>query len=93
MYNCSVIGKKPIWRPIHPHQDILDGELIKKRIMKSVRVKFSADLIIDAESYEEARLKWEQLPLFSQEAKECGVEYCETLLVEDADTYEDVGWQ
>jgi hypothetical protein len=89
-----VIGKKPDRRPIHPYQDSLGGELIKNKIkiMVNVRVKFSADLIIDAESYEEARLKWEQLPLFSQEAKEYGVEYCETLLMEDADTYEDVDW-
>jgi hypothetical protein len=57
---------------------------------KSVRIKFSADLIIDADSLDEAREKWEGLPLWSEEAKECAVEFSEVLLVEDADTYEDI---
>lgn len=55
-----------------------------------VRIKFSADLIIEGSNLDEIRSKWESLPLFSQEAKECGVEYCETLLTEDAETYEDI---
>jgi len=60
--------------------------------MVKVRVKFSADLIIEADNIDDARIKWEGLPLFSEEAKDCGVEYSETLLVEDAETYEDINW-
>lgn len=55
-----------------------------------VRIKFSADLIIEGSNLDEIRSKWESLPLFSQEAKECGAEYCETLLTEDAETYENI---
>lgn len=58
--------------------------------MVKVRVKFSADLVIEAESIEEARKEWENLPLWSEDAKKCGVEFSETLLIEDADTYEDI---
>lgn len=55
-----------------------------------VRFKFSADLIIEGTSIEEIRNKWESLPIFSKEAKECGVEFCETLLIENAETYKDL---
>ena len=60
--------------------------------MVRVRVKFSADLIVEGETIEQAQEKWLTMPLFSEEAKECGVEYSETLLVEDAETYEDINW-
>ena len=91
-YICSVIGKKPDRRPIHPYQDILGGELIKRKYMVRVRVKFSADLVVEGETLEQAQEKWLTMPLFSEEAKECGVEYSETLLVEDAETYEEINW-
>lgn len=55
-----------------------------------VRIKFSADLIIQGDNIDEIRDKWESMELFSNEAKANGVEYCERLLVEDADTYEDL---
>jgi hypothetical protein len=58
--------------------------------MVKVRVKFSADLVVEGSTLEEARSKWESLPLFTDEAKKCGVEYSETLLVEDAETCEDL---
>lgn len=58
--------------------------------MKKIRIKFSADLIIEAESIAEAREKWEGMNLFSQEANDCGVEFSETLLIEDAETYKDI---
>lgn len=58
--------------------------------MVKVRVKFSADLVIEAESIEEARKEWENLPLWSEDAEKRGVEFSETLLIEDADTYEDI---
>ena len=60
--------------------------------MVRVRVKFSADLVVEAETLEQAQEKWFSMPLFSEEAKDCGVEYSETLLVEDAETYEDINW-
>ena len=53
-----------------------------------VRIKFSADLVIEGDTLDEVRQKWEAMPLFSEDANECGVEFCETLLIEDADTYE-----
>jgi hypothetical protein len=60
--------------------------------MVRVRVKFSADLVVEGETIEQAQEKWLTMPLFSEEAKDCGVEYSETLLVEDAETYEDINW-
>ena len=58
--------------------------------MVKVRIKFSADLIIEANNIKEARSKWDSLPLWSEDAEECGVEFSETLLVEDADTYHEI---
>lgn len=55
-----------------------------------VRIKFSADLIITGCDMEEVKRKWEGMPLFSQEAKDCSAEYCETLLIEDAEDYTDL---
>lgn len=55
-----------------------------------VRFKFSADLVISGDSIAEIKEKWETMPLFSQDAEKCGVEYCETALIEDAETYEDL---
>ena len=58
--------------------------------MAKVRIKFSADLIVEADTLQEARNKWENMPLWSEDAKECGVEYSEPLLIEDAETYDDL---
>lgn len=55
-----------------------------------VRIKFSADLIIVGKDIKDVRSKWESLQLFSKEAKECGSEYIETLLIEDAITHDDL---
>lgn len=55
-----------------------------------VRFKFSADLVISGDSIAEIKEKWESMPLFSQDAEKCGVEYCATELIEDAETYEDL---
>ena len=49
-----------------------------------VRIKFSADLVITGCDMEEVRRKFEGMQLFSDAAKDCSVEYGETLLVEDA---------
>lgn len=58
--------------------------------MVRVRIKFSADLVVEADSLEQANDKWMAMPLFSPEALDCGAEFSETLLVEDADTYNDI---
>jgi rubrerythrin len=56
-----------------------------------VRIKFSADVYIKGDNMAEIREKFENMPLFSAEALEEGsAEYCETLLIEDADTYDDL---
>ena len=55
-----------------------------------VRIKFSADVVITACDVQEARRKWESMPLWSEEMKNAGAEFSEVLLIEDADTYEDL---
>lgn len=55
-----------------------------------VRIKFSADLIIEGKSLSEVKTKWQNIPLFSKEAQECNVDYCEVLLIEDAENYSDL---
>lgn len=55
-----------------------------------VRFKFSADLVISGDNIAEIKEKWETMPLFCQDAEKCGVEFCDTLLIEDAETYEDL---
>ena len=56
----------------------------------SIRIKFSADLVIEADTLREAKEKWEGMPLFSQEALDSSAEYSETLLIEDSNTYKDM---
>lgn len=55
-----------------------------------VRIKFDADLVITGETMAEVREKFESMPLWSQEAKDCGVEFSEIQLVEDAQTYDNL---
>lgn len=56
-----------------------------------VRFKFSADIYIEGDNMSEIKNKFELMPLFSQEALEdCGAEFSELLLVEDADTNRDL---
>jgi len=55
-----------------------------------VRIKFDADLIISGETMQEVRSKFENMQLFSQEAKDSGVEFSEIQLVEDSETYDDL---
>lgn len=54
-----------------------------------VRIKFNADIYIEGETMQEVREKFESMELWSQEAKDCGVEFSEIQLVEDAETYDD----
>ena len=58
--------------------------------MKKVRFKFSADIVIEGDNMQDVREKWEMFPLFSADALDNGVEFCETLLIEDAETNEDL---
>ena len=55
-----------------------------------VRIKFDADLVITGDTMEQVRSKFESMPLWSEEAKACGVEFSEIQLVEDANTYNDL---
>ena len=55
-----------------------------------VRIKFSADIYIEGDNMAEVKSKWESMPLFSIDALDSGVEYSETLLVEDAETNADL---
>lgn len=54
-----------------------------------VRIKFNADIYIEGETMQEVREKFESMPLFSVDALDCGVEFSEIQLVEDAETYDD----
>ena len=49
-----------------------------------VRIKFSADVVITACDVQEARRKWESMPLWSEEMRNAGAEFSEVLLIEDA---------
>ena len=55
-----------------------------------VRIKFDADIVITGDTMEQVRSKFENMPLWSEEAKACGVEFSEIQLIEDADTYKDL---
>lgn len=55
-----------------------------------VRIKFDADIVITGDTMEQVRSKFENMPLWSEEAKACSVEFSEIQLIEDADTYKDL---
>lgn len=55
-----------------------------------IRIKFSADIIVTGDTMQDVREKFETMPLWSDEAKGCSVEFGEILLVEDAETYNDM---
>ena len=55
-----------------------------------VRIKFTADLVIEGKDMKEGRQNWESLPLFTKEAMNCGLEFGEIILIEDAETYDDL---
>jgi hypothetical protein len=53
--------------------------------------KFSADVYISGKDMAEIKQKFEEMPLFSADALEDGsAEFSELLLVEDAETYDDL---
>jgi hypothetical protein len=55
-----------------------------------VRIKFDADIVITGDTMQDVREKFESMELWSQEAKDCHVEFSEIQLIEDADTYKDL---
>ena len=55
-----------------------------------VRIKFSADLVIDGKDLAEIKEKWESMPLFSEEAMDYSAEFSEMLLVEEYPSYKDI---
>lgn len=61
--------------------------------MKKVEFKFSATLVIEGESFDKIKEKWFKMELFSQEAKDCGVEFADILEVQDPDTCEDLYYE
>lgn len=54
-----------------------------------LRITFRSEVYIKGDNLEEIREKWDGLPLFSPEAKDCEAEYVELVSVEDSVTYED----
>jgi hypothetical protein len=70
---------------------VIKSKIFKTLEIMEVRIKFSADIYIKGENMAEVKSKFEQFPIFSADALEEGnVEYSETLLVEDAETYKDL---
>ena len=55
-----------------------------------VRIKFDADIVITGDTMQNVREKFESMELWSQEAKDCHVEFSEIQLIEDAETYHDL---
>lgn len=55
-----------------------------------VRIKFDADIVITGDTMQDVREKFESMELWSQDAKDCHVEFSEIQLIEDADTYNDL---
>jgi hypothetical protein len=56
-----------------------------------VRIKFSADVYIEGKDMSEVRDRFESIPLFSSDALLNGhAKFNELLLVEDAETYNDL---
>jgi hypothetical protein len=43
-----------------------------------VRIKFSADLVVTGCDMEEIKRKFDGIDLFSKEAKDCSVKYCDS---------------
>jgi predicted RNA-binding Zn-ribbon protein involved in translation (DUF1610 family) len=54
-----------------------------------LRIKFNASVVINGKNLSDIRSKWENLPLWSEEAQKCSAEFCEVELVDDED-FEDL---
>lgn len=55
-----------------------------------VKIKFTAEIFIDGDNAEEIERNWLNLHLWHNDAKNCGVHYCEALSVIDTRTNKDV---
>ena len=55
-----------------------------------VRFKLSFDVYVEGKDMKEIREKFDGMPLFTVEALDSGAEISELLLVENAETYEDL---
>lgn len=55
-----------------------------------VRFKLSFDVYVEGKDMKEIREKFDCMPMFTVEALDSGAEFSELLLVENAETYEDL---
>ena len=57
-----------------------------------LRIRFSSEIYIEGKSIDDIRNKWEGIPLFSNEALECGAEFINLDSAErtDDNSYKDV---
>ena len=56
-----------------------------------IRVRFAAEVYINADNVKDAKNKWEDIPLFSADAlEEYSAEFVELEAVEDGETYKDL---
>ena len=55
-----------------------------------VKFKLSFDVYVEGKDMKEIREKFDGMPLFTVEALDSGAEISELLLVENAETYEDL---
>lgn len=58
--------------------------------MTKVRIVFTSEIYIEGDAMSDVTKKWEQMPLFSDEANECYACQQSILAVEDADTNKDL---
>lgn len=57
----------------------------------TIRITFRSEIYVDASSIDEAKTKYEELPIFSADAlEECYAEVVDVVSVEDADTHRDL---
>ena len=54
------------------------------------RIVFDAHIYIDGKDINEIREKFEDMPLFSIQALDCGIEFIDYLAIENADNNEDL---
>lgn len=55
-----------------------------------VRISFRSEIVVEGDTIEQVREKWEMMPLYSDEAHHHGIEFVEIDSVEDANTYKDL---
>lgn len=55
-----------------------------------VRITFRSEVYISGRSINEIRNKWEDLSLYSDEARRCKADFVELVSAEDANTFRDL---